>query len=99
VSAVETPPITQDEGLFDGKQFEVPYPERDGATVGKIVERFAGSFELNRNDEEDTQHAESARYGQMRRFTVIASLAGRATSGSDDQVTETLVWKIHSVER
>lgn len=97
MSAVEQQ--TQEEGLFNGEEYTVPYPERDGVQVAKLTERYAGSFELNRNDPADTEHAASARYGQMRRFTVMCSLSGRLTTGDEESASETLVWKIHSVDR
>jgi hypothetical protein len=98
MSAVEEQ-IQQDNELFDTEPYTVPYPKRDGFEVSKIVERFTGSFERDRNNPEDAEKAASARYGQMRKFTVICSLAGRTNATADEgSVSETLVWKIHSVE-
>lgn len=89
----------EDTELFDSSEYKIPYPTRDGLEVAKITERYSGSFERDRNNRDDAERAGSAQIGQLRRATIIYSLSGRANSAIDDgSVSETLVWRIHSVE-
>lgn len=93
--------VEQEQGseLFDSSEYKVPYPQRDGLEVAKITERYSGSFERDRNNPEDAERAGAAVIGQLRRAVVIYSLSGRANNVIDDgSVSETLVWRIHSVE-
>lgn len=89
---------TVDTELFDTDQYRVPYPKRDGLEVSKITERYSGSFERDRNNPEDADRAANAKLGELRRATVIYSLVGRSNVTTDETVSETLVWRIHSVE-
>jgi hypothetical protein len=91
--------VEQDRELFDSAEYRVPYPQRDGVEVTKLVEKFTGTLERDRNNADHAERLANARFGEMRRFTVIASMNGRTTVSTDSEsATEAVSWRIHSVE-
>jgi hypothetical protein len=93
--------VEQDRELFDSAEYRVPYPQRDGVEVTKLVEKFTGTLERDRNNADHAERLAKARFGEMRRFTVIASMNGRTTVPNERPSTrsafEERKYRVHAI--
>jgi hypothetical protein len=100
VSTAEIP--KQEEDLFDGDEYKVPFPQADGKDVTNLVLRLGGAVQLNRNDPEQAGLVESFQLGQVRQLLVTVSVDGKRQVFKHDPygaetVSHVVVLGVHEV--
>jgi len=99
MSTTETPTGTE---LFDGSQYEVPFPKVDNREVNELQLRLSGQLNLDRHNAEHVALVESLRLGRYVRFTVTANVAakGQTIKATDEAeiVTHHVGLKLHGIE-
>jgi hypothetical protein len=103
MSATADEVARQDDGLFDGEAYRVPFPQADGKEVDELVLRLSGSLKLNRHHPDDVALIEGLRLGRHVTLLVSASVDGKSQSVKVDQegqetVTHAVGLRMHSVE-
>ncbi len=88
--------------LFDGAEYEVPFPQADGHTVNRLVIRLRGNIEQNRNDPDQTAFVEALRLGKYVALTCTASVSGKTQTFAEDAegaevVTHLVTLRVHEV--
>jgi hypothetical protein len=93
---------TAEAGLFEGQEYEVPFPQVDGKEVTDLVLRLGGSLMLNRNDPAHAALIESLTLGKYVTLEVSASVDGKGqnirTDDEKETVTHHVALKLHAVE-
>lgn len=89
--------------LFDGSQYEIPFPKIDGKDVNELALSLGGHLKLDRHNEEHVHLIESLTLGRYVTFTVTASVASKGQTvkiGEDSEiVTHQVGLKLHSIEQ
>jgi hypothetical protein len=81
--------------LFEGKQYEIPFPKADGKEVTDLVVRLAGNLKLNRNDPEHVALIESLNLGRMVELRITAGVDSKGQSVKEDiDGTETVTYSV-----
>jgi hypothetical protein len=84
-----TEAVRQDEDLFPGEQYEVPFPRQDGKRVDEFAVSFAGRVSLNRNNPEHAKFVEDLTLGKAAMLQVLVSVDGKnVTLRTDDDGKE-----------
>jgi hypothetical protein len=93
---------TAEAELFDGREYEIPFPLADGKEVNELVLRLGGTLKLNRNDPEHVALVESLNLGRIVNLSVTAAVASKGASVKEDiggveTVTHNVALQIHDL--